>query len=256
MPSTNMNVYILNLEVEQKRRYMCEGALFAMNAPFKRVKRWIAKDDFEYEKSSDLLRDAINDGFPGFQKCLNNKQQNREGIAIYAQAWNYCRFWRHLVEKNETALLIQDDRKLRRPYPRMLEIFKELIGFDPDFEFLSLWCKQEVVHKAFPGRLPFRLISEDSPVAQGIYENGACAGHIVTPKGAEVLLDLIPGHSPARVEFVVNALSVGKEHFYTLVDEKENITHLVEDPEYIPGRILSDDSTDGFLRPIETTTDN
>ena len=249
-----MNVYILNLEVEEKRRYLCEGALFAMNTPLKRVKRWIAKDDFAYSKSSDLLRDAIDDGFSGFQKCLDNKQQNREGIAIYAQAWNYCRFWRHLAENKETAMLIQDDRKLRRPYPRKLEIFEELIGFDPDVEFLSLWCKQEVVHRAFPGRLPFRLISEGSPIAQGIYENGACAGHIVTPKGAEVLLDLIPGHSPARVEFAINALSVGKAHFYTLVDEKENITHLVDKEAYIPGRILSDDSTDGLLRPIYTTS--
>ena len=69
MPSTNMNVYILNLEVEQKRRYMCEGALFAMNAPFKRVKRWIAKDDFEYEKSSDLTtRRHQRDGFGWFSE--------------------------------------------------------------------------------------------------------------------------------------------------------------------------------------------
>ena len=250
-----MHIYILNLEVEQKRRYLCEGALFAMNVPFRRIKRWVAKDDQDYEKTSDLLRDAIADGFPGFQRCLNNRQQNKEGIAIYSQAWNYCRFWRHLVENKETAMLIQDDRKLRQPYPRMLEIFKELIRFDPDFEFLSLWCKQEVVHRAFPGRLPFRLISEGSPVAQGIYENGACAGHIITPKGAEVLLDLIPGHSPARVEFVINALSVRKSHFYTLINEKENITHLVDNEAYIPSRILSNDSTDGFLRPIETTTD-
>ena len=134
-----MNVYILNLEVEQKRRYMCEGALFAMNAPFKRVKRWIAKDDFEYEKSSDVIRAAIRDGFPSFQSYLDKGQQNKDGIAIYTQTWNYCRFWRYLIENNETAMLIQDDRKLRSPYPRMLEIFEELISFDPNFQFLSLW---------------------------------------------------------------------------------------------------------------------
>ena len=257
-----MNVYILNLEVEQKRRYMCEGALFAMNAPFKRVKRWVAKDDFEYEKSSDVIRAAIRDGFPSFQSYLDKGQQNKDGIAIYTQTWNYCRFWRYLVENNETAMLIQDDRRLRVSYPRMLEIFQELISFDPDVEFLSLWCNQEVAHKSFSDRLPFRFISEDSPIAYGIYENGACAGHIVTPTGAKVLLDIVPGFFPpraehgARVEYAVSKQCVRRDHFYTLVDETQNITHLVADNRsYLPPRIISGKGPDGYVRPIHTTSD-
>lgn len=250
-----MNIYILNLEVETKRRYLCEGALLAMDTHFKRIKRWVANDDFEYERSSEVIRAAIEDGFPTFQSYLAKGQQNEGNIACYAQIWNYCRFWRHLVENNETALLIQDDRRFRRPYLRMIEIYKEVSKFDPDFEFLGLWCKEEVVRRSFPDRLPFRFIFQGSPIAHGIYENGACAGHVVTPKGAKTLLEIVPGFFPPRVEYAVAKQCKKREHFYTLVDETENITHLVSDPEYIPGRILSDDTPDGYFRPIETTTD-
>lgn len=248
-----MNVYILNLEVEQKRRYMCEGALFAMNTPFKRVKRWIAKDDWKYEKSSEVIHAAIRDGFSSFQSYLDNGQQNKDGIAIYTQTWNYCRFWRSLIENNETALLIQDDRRLRASYPRMLEIYKELISFDPEFQFLSLWyVEKEVV----PNLLPARRISPESTIASGIYTNGACAGHIVTPKGAKVLLDIVPGFFPLRVEYAVRLQCMRRDHFYTLIDETQNLTHLVADNrKYLPPRIISGEGPDGYVRPIHTTSD-
>lgn len=245
------NVYILNLASEQKRRYLCEGGLFAMQTPFHKVKHWRAIDDLNYKKTSDVIRDAIRDGFPSFQSYLDKGQQNAYNITLYTQTWNYCRFWRHLIENDETAMLIQDDRRLRKPYPRLVELFTELKKIDSDVQFLSLWYQLKFVPEQW---LPSRRVPENPSFAYGICDLGACAGHIVTPKGAKISLEVVPGHFPPRVEYAMKARCGEREHFYTLIDETENIFHLTKET-YIPSRILSDETEDGFVRPVQTTKD-
>ena len=134
-----MNIYILNIQSQQKRRYLCEGGLFAMQTPFKQTKHWWAIDDDNFLTTREMCETAINDGFPVFQEYLDKGQHNEYGIAVFTQLWNYCRFWRHLIENNETAILIQDDRRMACTYPRLLEIYREVVKFDPDFQFMSLW---------------------------------------------------------------------------------------------------------------------
>ena len=80
-----MDIYIMNIQAEQKRRYICEGALFAMGTPFVHVKRWIAIDDLNYIKTRELLEDAIADGFPGFQSHLDRGLQNRMASVSFAR---------------------------------------------------------------------------------------------------------------------------------------------------------------------------
>ena len=248
-----MDVYILNLQAEQKRRYICEGALFAMDTPFVHVKRWEAIDDLNYIKSREVLEAAIADGFPAFQSYLNRGVQNKEGIGVLTQTWNYCRFWRHVVAENKTVMLIQDDRRFRVPYPKMVEITEEVI-YGPNFHLLSLWCRHHAVKDKY---LPFRWISDGSPIAHGIYEGGADVGQIVSPKGAQWLLDIIGDASP-RVEYAIRDRACNDDNFYTLVDESLNLEHLVPDKrDYIPSRIYgnSESSEDRYNRPISTTVD-
>lgn len=242
-----MNVYILNIPSNTKRRYMCEGALFAMEFPFANVKHWVAIDDWCYKLTSDMLRDAIEDGFPAFQKYLDKGQQNEYNIGTFTQTWNYCRFWRHLIENNETAMLIQDDRKIKSTHSEMTEILENILEFDPEFMFMSLWSKG--IEDKF---LPIRWISDGSPIAHGIYACGACAGHIVTPKGAEWLIENVIGYFPPRVEYAVIGKCQTKPHFYTLADEDISLDHLVDNRDYLPGGIIG---KDGDVRPIHTTSD-
>ena len=243
-----MNVYILNIQSAEKRRYMCEGALFAMKFPFKNVKHWEAIDDWNYEFTSDMMRDAIKDGFPAFQQYLDKGQQNEYNIGTFTQTWNYCRFWRHLVDNNETAMLIQDDRKINAKYCEITGLLEAITEIDPEFMFMSLWSKG--IEDQF---LPMRWVSEELPIAHGIYACGACAGHIVSPQGAQWLIDNIIGYFPPRVEYAVLARCREKDHFYTLADEELNVDHLVTDNrDYLPGGIISED---GFVRPIHTTAD-
>ena len=248
-------IYILNIQSQQKRRYLCEGALFAMQTPFKHVKHWWATDDDNFLTTREMCEVAIDDGFHAFQEYLDKGQHNEDGIAVFTQLWNYCRFWRHLIENNETAILIQDDRRMACTYPRLLEIYREIIKFDSDFQFMSLWCKKDVVNGSFSDRLPFRYIFEGSSIAHGIYENGACAGHIVTPEGAKVLLDIVPGYFKPRVEYAVSKYCQERKHFYTLVNEKENLKHLVNAPGYTGSKIFDYTSPDTFVRPLHTTRD-
>ena len=248
-----MDVYIMNIQAEQKRRYMCEGALFAMGTPFVKVKRWIAIDDLNYIKTRELLEDTIADGFPGFQSYLDRGMQNEHNIGIYGQMWNYCRFWRHVVEKNKTVMLIQDDRRFCVPYLKMIEVVEDVIR-KPDFHFMSLWCKQQYIPEK---NLPLRLISKESPIAYGIYEGGACAGHIVSPKGAQWLIENVIGHVPPRIEWAVLAKARDNDNFYTLVDESLNLEHLVPDKRgYLPSRILSNTQPNEYERPVYTTADD
>ena len=232
---------------------MCEGALFAMGTPFVNVKRWEAIDDLNYIKSREVLEAAIANGFPAFQSYLDRGLQNTENIAILTQTWNYCRFWRHVVAENKTVMLIHDDRRFRVPYPKMVEITKDVIQ-KPDFHFLSLWCRHYSVKDKF---LPFRWISDGSPIAHGIYEGGADVGHIVSPKGAKWLLDMVGDASPP-IEWAIRAKAYDNDNFYTLVDESLNLEHLVPGKKgYIPSRIhdYSESSKDKYKRPVSTTAD-
>ena len=253
-------IYILNIRSNQKRRYLCEGALFAKETPFERIKHWWAIDDGNYMRTRELCDKAIEDGFPQFQEYLDKGQHNEYGIGMFAQTWNYCRFWRHLIENDEIAVLTQDDRLLGCTYPRLMELYAEIQAFDPEFRFMSLWCKESVVEKSFPGRLPFRYIYEGASIAEGIYENGTCAGHIITPVGAKKMIEMVAGIFPPRVEFAVNTHIRKKgypPHFYTLVNEEENMKHLVKIEGYVGSQIFdhSPNAPDGFLRPIYTTMD-
>ena len=234
------DVYIMNLSREVKRRYISIGAMLAHNVPLENLHVYKAIDDRNFETSNDLLHAAINDGFPQFENYLNT----RKAIAGFGQMWNYCRFWRDVATKwKQTTLLIQDDRRLNHNYHRIIQELESTLALE-NFHFLSLWGHKGVLKKG----VEIKRTSHDKRVAEGIIAGGACVCSIVSPKGAEWILENAIGHIPRDnhifVEWVLLSKCEKQPDFYTLIDGPFMATNIVGDgrknKKFLPGRVWRD----------------
>ena len=234
-----MNVYILNLKRQWKRRILCQGGLLGAGTPFEKIKIWVANDDRDYNTTYDVVEAAIADGFPKFQEYLVDDRHKSCSIALMAQMWNYCRFWQHLIDQDETAILIQDDRRFGCFYQELLDIHNLLVDFDPDFEFLSLWCQIAVAKKSFSFRMPFNILPIHQHLAFGLYES-ADTGFIVTPKACHLLIESAIGFMPARTEYAISARCMKNKHWYSYIDETKNVKHLAPSS-FIPSVVFNDE---------------
>ena len=234
------HIYIMNIPRAVKRRYVSMGALLAHNVPLENLHIYKAIDDRDFENSNELLQAAINDGFPQFANYLNTEQ----AIARFGQMWNYCRFWRDVMNKwKKTTLLIQDDRRINHNYSRIIEELSTTLALE-NFHFLSLWGHKGVLKKD----AEIKPTPHDKRVAEGLIASGACVCHIVSPKGAEWILENAIGHIPPfkhiSVEWVLLSKCEKQQGFYTLIDGPFMATNIVgggrENKQFLPGRIWRD----------------
>lgn len=178
-------IYILNLPAEQERLKYCRDRLLDRNVPKSRIAVWAGKSGSPYGKSRELCEAAADDGFEFFQKVLNAGIHNECYIGYLSQAWNYMRFWRHLIEVQETAILIHDDAMFLRSWRSLCDLFRKL----PD-DLLMLVLPHS--------------IEEDMKDATGMLlknlRGNSCQDHAVlyTPAGAEYILE----RTLARAEFL------------------------------------------------------
>lgn len=230
------DVYIMNLPSMTKRRYMSIGAMLANDVPIEKINIHRGIDDRKFESSNQLIETAITDGFPQFENYLNTGKT----IAGFGQLWNYCRFWRNVVERNKTELLIQDDRRLQVRYPKIIKNIEDII-YSEDFHFLSLWGHQGILQTEIKPHPSKKNISE------GIIGSGACVCSIVSPKGAQWILENAIGHIPNNyifVEWVLLEKCQNQPGFYTLVNSPHCAVNMVRDgrknKKYLPGRVFRD----------------
>lgn len=233
------DVYIMNLPREVKRRYVSIGTHLAQNVPFENLHTYKAIDDRDFETSNDLIRAAIDDGFPQFENYIDTEK----AIARFGQMWNYCRFYRDVAtQSKKTTLLIQDDRRLRADYPRMIKELSTTLNLE-DFHFLSLWKSKNYLKENIEASL------HDKRVAKGIVSSGACVCSFVSPKGAQWILDNAIGHIPVEyphisVEWVLKSKCENQPGFYTLIGGEFMAINILADgwknKLFLPGRVWRD----------------
>lgn len=228
------DVYIMNLPTMTKRRYISIGAMLANDVPLEKIHIHRGIDDRKFANSNELIEAAITDGFPQFESYLNQDK----AIARFGQLWNYCRFWRNVVERDKTELLIQDDRRLRYKYPKIIENIEDIIYSD-NFHFLSLWGYKGILRAEIKPHPSNKYISE------GVIGSGACVCHIVSPQGAQWILENVVGYIPSfkhvSVEWVLLGKCQNQPGFYTLVNALFGASNMVPDgqknKQFLPGRI-------------------
>ena len=245
-----IDIYILNLPREMKRRYMTEGALRAKGVPPSKIHIWEANDDKNYEKTREVCDAAIADGFPQYQSFLDKGQHNACNIAHLTQSWNWCRFFRHLIDEQKTAMLIQDDVMLgdQMTYQALNEMVECLSDQDKIFYYFTLWIRWFGRRKKFNPK----LVPENPHIIQGIYSKGCDMAQVITPEGAELLLSRFEGYFyPVLEDLIFDNLDL-KHHagFYALSDEEPFSCQKMTRESTI--RL---EGVNGFVRPIDTTKD-
>ena len=248
-----IDIYILNVPREVKRRYVTEGALRAKGVPSSKINVWKANDDIDYEKTRQVCEAAIADGFPEFQVRLDNGQHNKKGIVHVTQSWNYCRFFRHLMDKQKTALLIHDDVMFgeKMTYSVLNEMVGCLHNRDEIFRYWTLWIRWfESKENINPKPIP-----ENSNITRGIYNKGCDMAQVITPTGAEFLLSKFEGYFLGVLEELIFYQLKHQVGFYTLIDEEPFGCNKLTRESTIRSSEGYKRSPEGFIRPIEETKD-
>lgn len=227
---------------------MCQGALRAKGTPVYRIQVWEAQDDLNYKKTREVCEAAIADGFPQYQSFLDEEQHNACNIAHLTQSWNYCRFFRHLIDEQKTALLIHDDVMFGEgmTYSVLNEMVDYLHDTDELFRYFTLWIRWfGVKDKINP-----KPTSENPYISKNIYSKGCDMAQVITPLGAEFLLAKFEGYFYPMLEDLIFDQLNRRVGFYTLINEE---TFSCE--KWTRESTIRLEGVDGFVRPIEETKD-
>ena len=189
-------ILVLNLKDRVDRYYSVYGALCAAGAPVEKIKRWEAMPASDYKNIEALVDAAGKDGFPEFQRLLeNNKFSPR--LAKAAQFWSYCQMLRHIGQEQRVTVILYDDRyitnwsQLAAVYCYMKEIEQNPdtgVAFDIlQLEYYHDFTNQIVNIYAHPDKYsrPYPMMPHILQGPLGASENAM----LYTPEGAKFFLD-------------------------------------------------------------------
>ena len=174
-------IYILNLERDKRRLGYTYRELLNSEFPQEKIFVWTAKSCQPYEKTVDLCTAAAAEGFRFFQNIIDNESYKQCSITYLALTWGYLRFYRHLQETGETAILMHDDMYFRCTYEELDTVCKQL----PNtliYAFLHYVITPEYWDKD--------CLYHNTVWRSGIDICGSDVVMLYTPKGAQYLLTL------------------------------------------------------------------
>ncbi len=182
----------MNLLRHQTRRDFGNGALVAMDVPYEEIVVWEGKDAFSYEKTYQLYEDAVADGFVHFQYMLTDYADDWMPIAFASHHWNWCRILRYIAtELCETAIVLLDDIYFSKRFEVMIDIrdYAEQMAAHDETPLKIVGLNYN--DRAKPEfRVPnAKLIPPDNRLFRGIPSNAFDTASIITPLGAEWLLE-------------------------------------------------------------------
>lgn len=132
------NIYVLTLERSQDRHESWLGAAMhpLCGIPHDLIKFFVGVDAKDYNGDMQAVADAaVQDGF-GFveEYALGTKTEHiQQTAASVAQVWGYAKMLRDIAEKQETTLIIWDDKMLTVPFGFFDDV--SIMLFDADKEF-------------------------------------------------------------------------------------------------------------------------
>lgn len=205
-------VYILNVPRCQDRLIFSVASLTQKGVPWDKISVWEAIDNLAFEKTLDVRDAMIADDFLEADKWFVEDKIYEYPIGYYCQGWSYCRWFRHIVQTNETSLLVQDRRALQIPFDKVSSDISVLRETDPDFLYASLRCDHLNIQQP-------NWISEESLWAYGTYDLSATDwGLVMTKSGAKKILSRVFDFGRPLIDefFKQNPFSNKSQHVYSL----------------------------------------
>ena len=210
-------VYILNLGRLKDSRIWCYNGLIESGCPEDIIETFPAIDNEIYKTARDLV-DAAAEEFPIFSSLIGRTAD----IAHLSQCWSKLRWYRHLIENDQTAMLIQDRRYLTISYQELLESMDLLKQSDPDFLYAVLdYAMDSAI-------TDIRWVPNSLWIHDIDHVGQADWGQVVTPAGAEFIISNFDFSHTIFLEWFRHTHSLGNEHIYILAGNTENGKWTVE----------------------------
>ena len=223
-----MKVYYVNRKDREDRNYLFRGAMAAMGFPAEDLIRVIAKNREDYPTRAELCDAGAADGFPGFF----NRMKDREypGYGHLVGAFSMMQSWRRIAEGDEVALHMIDDYYIKQPKHTLEQLLAPLV----DLNLVQLaWHTRDDVffldnyNLGIPYEHVPEEVSERSPhFLKGAWHGCADWALVLSPVGAQAILDYMHYQSPINAECVTTAMQHTYRDFpgiYSLKDQPRHV---------------------------------
>ena len=126
-------VYYINRDEEAGRNDSQRVVSCLMKVPPQKLERHAVQDNSGYQENTDIIADIIDDGFVEYEWFLDPKNtgyiwQQVKNLSVF---WNHLKVLRKIVERNERAIVVEDDAFLNKNFFDLEdEIAAIRIGFD------------------------------------------------------------------------------------------------------------------------------
>ena len=206
-------VHVLNLPYRVDRRYYMMGHLHTIGVDPNIIDFFPAKYHADFDSPEAIIAAAIADGFPEFGS------ERYEGISKWPHGkfelvcnWNHAAVLRKIIEDDRVALYMLDDYVLKIQFEYLRHVVNHLETNYPPFYLLQLGWWTSPSHEEWMmshGLVNRPYADEDiinGFIARGI---GGCGDWVtvMSPKGAEILLDNIVNPSGSPPEYFFGTLS-------------------------------------------------
>ena len=176
----------LKARVEAQRPHLIEKGV-----PPDLIEVFYGPDGNDYEKTYHIFESMVAEGFSHVQTWIDHKYDNWIGSSQTTQQWAYLRLLKYIIEKGETCLVIHDDWLIQegRNYADFINI-KEHAEQVAEREKTTLkYIAFHHTHLREDMFYPPNEIKPESILFRGVVSAGADIAFIITPAGAEWLLD-------------------------------------------------------------------
>lgn len=122
-------IIVMSLERTPERYERWRGAAAILKIDPNIISIAFGKDNLDFDDDSQKVAEAAaDDGFPFITEYAQDKVEHglQQNAATVCQAWNYCRILRELIERQETSLIIFDDKMLTVDFKDFCRVAEEL----------------------------------------------------------------------------------------------------------------------------------
>lgn len=220
-------------------------------------------DNRDYAKTRDIFEAVVADGFSHYQRYLDDKYDEWMSAAIAAQMWGYCKLFRCIIEKGETCLVIHDDWVLVKKYEDFLSIRAHAEQVADREKTLLKFIALHHTHRREDMWITPVPIAPEGILVQGIFSMGADVAFIITPIGANWILEnwTLPYMHPTLecvFKVFMTEMKTLREAFDTSgIYSIAEIGNVLSNPDDFKSEIFTDTphgrAGREFWRPIEET---
>lgn len=213
-------VYILNIPNEQHRLKYCRQYLLDQDVPEACIEVFEASTPGKFKSAESFCKKAADEGFAYFQKMLEEQTYQDASIGYLAQGKSYLRFWKHLQDTGETALLLHDDTRLLCKWKDLQHALAKL--------------EEPLSVLVLPASLDLDTWDATSPFVHGLPMGSPHDFAIIyTPAGAEMLINNVINPSSGMGWMGASMWNVMKIHskgVWTLVinPSPDNLDNMVK----------------------------